>query len=283
MLLKNDYLIANFNDVIVRSYKLDSAPYYTFDPTAIEGWTDGVSAKRQEVARANGWGDFEERTLKNSRLTIFTGMAVARDAKELQSMRDDLFGVFDTEEYIPITVSNSSGSRTTYANIASSSKWVQVTDQFANWKIELYSPDPRLYGVEKVIQIQDGSEPGGIKYSLSYPIDYGNAPDIQPSFVANTGNTTAWPKFKVYGQLPSGFTIDNGLGQKITYKNAVTNSAPVLINTLDGTATQNNMDKSQFLSERNWWGIRPKSTMKPIFKPDQGTGWCDIIVSDTWI
>lgn len=287
MYLKDDFIVAKLGTVTMRSSKVSGmVNQFILDPEAVTGWTDGTNTRRSSVARPTSHGDFVETATASARLISFTGTAVASTAANLQVMRDQFIGVLSSGQYRDLSVETSSGIRYASVGIEGTPAWVQQTDTFASFRIELYAPDPRIYGASRTITVGAIDDIGGLIYPLSYPLVY--LPlgyDTPPAAtVKNHGNSEMWPIFKVTGDYPSGFTLFDNKGNQIIYSGDVSMSAPVIIDNAKGTATQSGADKSTLLTRRDWFSIKPGETIKPDYKPAQsGRGWCDIIVRDTWI
>lgn len=283
MILQYDHLFVTIENTIFRSSKTDFGQFI-FDPDALQGFFDGVGVKRNDTVRPNQWGDFSEPGLLGPRRLTLTGTAVATSPQQLLQMRDELMGLLIDGEYREISVQNSVDTRYISVTLEATPSWVQKLDTVAVWKLELYSPNPRMYGPERSVQITDGTINGGIDFPLSYPLNFGGPIKVQAVSLSNNGNTTSWPVFKVTGDFFAGFQITDGLNSFIKYDGMVTDTAPVLIDTGRGMALQNGVDKSTHISRRDWFGIPPKSSISPIFLPTQDAfGWCDIMYRDTWI
>jgi hypothetical protein len=283
MLLKEDNLIVTISNLIIYAKK-QTGSYFVFDPDAVQGFYDGVSPKRTEEHRPNQWGDFSEPSLLNGRLLTLTGAAIASSSQELHDMRDAFTSLLIDGKYIEIQIQNSSGSRYIKVTLGAQPAFVQKTDTAALWKLELYAPDPRIYGTLRRIQITDNTDDGGIDYPWDYPLDYGGTIVRQSTTIYNDGNTDSWPTFIITGDFNGGFTLGNNAGKLIKYDGIVTTSAPVIIDTAAGTAMQNGINKSISLSRRDWFSIPPQQSIQPLFSPTQNTfGWCDIVYRDTWI
>lgn len=283
MLLQNDFLTVKIGKLTFTS-NMGTKPYYTLDPDAVIGWTDGVNVRRDTTARPTGWGDFPERGYKSSRMITLTGLAVANTSAELHKMRDDFMGILNHGGYEEIQITNSYGSR--YASVAleGPNNWIQQLDNVATWKMDLYAPDPRLYGVQKTSQLTDSTMSGGVKLPIEYPIKFYTPPAAMAVVVENNGNADAWPKFVVTGDFFSGFEISNNNSKTVRFEGIVTMTAPVTIDMARGTAIQNGVDKSSQITKRDWFAIPPRSSLQPMFLPIQDAfGWCDILYRDTWI
>lgn len=283
MIIKEDDLIVTINSTIFRA-KPFAAPQFVFDPDALQGFLDGVDIKRNTTARPNQWGDFREKTLLSSRRMTMTGTAIATSPGQLLSMRDEFTGLLIDKEYTEISIQNSTGTRYVTVSLDNQPSFIQQTDKHAIWKIDLYAPDPRMYGPIRNVLLNDGTVSGGMDYPVDYPVNYGGSDIVQSFYLSHDGNTDAWPKFIVTGDFFTGFSITNNAGSTITYDGVVTMNAPVTIDTATGTAVQSGVDKSTMLSRREWFSIPPNTAIQPIFLPKQDTvGWCDIIYRDTWI
>jgi hypothetical protein len=284
MYLKNDKIIVTIKDTVFRSSRI--APYgqFVLDPVAMVGWTDGTAARRDATVRPVSNGDFSEPYTFSSRLISLSGTAVALNRAELQTMRDQLTGLFRAGEYVEMSVETSSDTRYATVGLEGAVSWTQQLDNVAVFKIDLYAPDPHIYGPMRVFQAGANVTLGGLQYRLSYPLDYNLAGENTIQTVKNNGNADAWPTFVVTGDYFSGFSVEDNLGKVITYAGMVTFSAPVIIDTAKGTATQNGVDKTTLVNRRDWFSIPAGATIQPTFTPIQnGSGWCDIMYRDTWI
>jgi hypothetical protein len=286
MYLKTDRIIVTLKGINFRSYRLGGTGEYVLDPTALTGWDDGVNVRRNATVRPVSNGDFKEPYTFSSRLIGISGTAIAASRGELQRMRDALAGILADGEYADISVETSDSTRYAVVGLEKSLEWTQQHDRVAVFRLELYAPDPHIYGSERTVTLGATNDVGGgLIYPISYPISYNpqGLLEFSPA-LRNTGNAFAWPKFKVTGDYYSGFTLTDGGDNKVTYSGMVSSAAPVEIDMGRGTAIQNGTDKTVLISERDWFGIPPGETIKPQFNPLQsGVGWCDIIIRDTFI
>ena len=287
MYLKDDRLVITIENTVFTSH-MTSNPQFNLDPIAIVGWDDGVGVKRSEVSRPNSWGDFAEKTLFGPRRVTLTGTAIARNSDELHGMRDTFTGLLNTGTYKEISLQNSRDKRFLKVSLEDSPSWVQKLDNVAVWKLDLYAPDPRLYGEVNRVQITPEEPFGGLDVSdsvpIAYPLDFGFVEEA--IVIKNNGNTDSWPIFEVVGNYDQGFTITDGRNRSVIYNGVVTLEAPVRIDMAAGTATQNGIDKTMNVSRRDWFPIAKNTSMVPTFQPKNtavGSGWCDIIYRDAWI
>jgi hypothetical protein len=286
MYLKTDRIIVTLKGQNFRSYRVGVGAEFVLDPTALTGWDDGTNVRRNATVRPVSNGDFVEPYTFSARLISLSGTAVATSRGELQRMRDALTGILADGEYAEIRVETSASVRYAVVGIENKVEWVQQLDNVALFRLELYAPDPHIYGPERVVTLGATSEAGGgLTYPLSYPLNY-NAQNLQSLTppLNNAGNAKAWPRIKVTGDYYSGFTITDGKDRKITFSGPVTRAAPVEIDMGKGTAIQSGIDKSTLLSQRDWFSLLPGEILRPEFQPAQSaSGWCDIIIRDTFI
>lgn len=295
MYLKKDRIIATLSksdgseSVVMRSFRLGSSKEFILDPTAVMGWTDGTAVRRDSTPRLNGHGDFGEKAKMGARLISFSGTAVASSISNLQQMRDDLVGLLANGEYGALSVETAAGTRYSTVGLEGTVSWVQQADLFATWKIDLYAPDPFIYGEWKTVQTGIvKAKRGGLGFVLSYPMNYNLIDPDTSQTIKNKGNALMWPVFKVVGDFGSGFTITDSKNSTVEYTGAVTTASPVYIDMSRGTAIQDKMDKSMLITQREWFSVAPGETIHPEFSPNtdndqNGSGWCDILYRDTWI
>lgn len=286
MYLKTDRIVASIKDVTFRSYRTGVGNEYILDPTALTGWDDGTNVRRDATVRPVSSGDFSEPSTFGSRVIGFSGTAIAQSRQELQTLRDMLTGVLTENEYSELSVETATSIRYATVGIEGKIEWIRQTDTTALFRIEFYAPDPYIYGYERTIHLNSTTYAGGgLVYPLSYALNYNVQNPVRDNLsVTNAGNVAAWPKFVVTGDYFSGFTITDGRFKRITFTGPVTYQSPVTIDTAKGTAMQDNTDRTAMLTERNWFSVSPEETLRPTFTPIQdASGWCDIIIRDTYI
>lgn len=285
MFLKNDKIVVTLKNVTMRSYKLAGvANQLVLDPTAIVGWTDGTTVRRDATPRATYHGDFREKATMSARVISLSGTAIAGSPSELQNLRDTLMGILADGGYTSISVSTSADTRYSTVGLEGTPSWTRFTDTSAVFKIDLYAPDPYLYGPEKIFPSGANAVQGGLAFPLAYPLDFSPIGASAADVVTNAGNVTSYPTFKVTGDYFSGFSLTDTLGNFVKFDGMVTYSSPVTISMGGGYALQNGIDKTTLVSRRDWFGIPPGEAIAPLFTPIQnGSGWCDIIYRDTWI
>lgn len=266
------------------SYRTGADAQFLLDETAVVGWNDGVDIKRNFTPRQMRSGDFQEIGHHAARYISLTGIAVTKTIPQLKQLRDEFTSAVPPKTYQPMSIQDSVGIRYSTVTLGGKTSWIQKTDTSATFKLDLYAPDPYLYGEVRQITLPGGNTGGGMSYPWDYPTDFGTPVSLQGQFIQNYGNQESWPTIVVTGDYVSGFTVTDNLGNYITYTGSVSMTSPVSIDTAAGWAVQNGSDRSTFLSRRDWFSIPSGQSIQPSFIPvDTVNGWCDIIYRDTWI
>lgn len=285
MIIKQDIRIVQIKTLKIYHNK-GTLPRYQFDPEAISGFDDTADIRRDTAPRPWTDGDFEEQGRFGSKVITLTGIAVARNPRELHDMRDRLAGVLAHGEYTNVAFSNASMTRYMRVGLGSSISWITVTDTWAKFKIDLYAPDPYQYGITKTTQITSaGTNGAGLNFPMTYGkgLSFGVITKKQNVTVKNLGNHRAWPTFTIRGDYSNGFKIRSGTST-VSYNGPSRHSAPVVVNMSRGIATVNGSDMSHLLEDREWISIAAGGSIQPIFTPTQeGDGWMDVTWRDTWV
>lgn len=297
MYLKYEDIAISLGSIRINSFQT-GAPQFVLDTEGISGLDDGPGTKRNNTPRPISWGDFSEPGYKSARLITITGTAVAPSPLALQSMRDDFMGELQHGKYeemkiqtgdlqgerFPVGNSINVISRYVNVGIEGTPRWTRQSDTIATFKLELYAPDPRIYGDKQIVMLTDSTVSGGLALPAAFPLDFDNPRSAQITAIYNRGNTDSWPTFVVTGDYYLGFEISNSRNSIVRFDGIVTGSSPVTIDMLAGTAIQDGVDKSNLLSRRDWFSIPSLASIQPTFTPVQDAwGKCDIIFRDTWI
>lgn len=155
------------------------------------------------------------------------------------------------------------------------------------WELSLYAPDPAWYGPPVVTQ----TSVRGAEYGLTWPLfapdgflDWGGTVDQQAS-LANPGSLDAWPTVTVQGNLPSGFSLSDGLtGVSLVYRGPVTIQTPVTIDFAAGTARAGGGWTTELITGRGFWPVPAGGYAAPALASLQagGTGTATVTIRPAW-
>ena len=162
MFLNNDKIIVTIKDTVFRSFNVPGMPQqFKLDVDAISGWNDGVSARRESTQKPMSDGDFPDNATLSARLFSITGVAVADDRAGLQQMRDAFVGLLSDGEYTTVSVETGAGVRYATAGLDSAPAWVHQHDTIATFKLDMFCPDPPIYGPQKTFSLSGNNPTDG--------------------------------------------------------------------------------------------------------------------------
>lgn len=282
--LHNDRYVVRIDNIVMETHPSGVPKYHLLDDMC-SGWWDGTGIKRNKISRASHWGDFRAETLRDARYMTWTGTAVASTSRELQAMRDEFTGTLATNQSTIMSVySDSTGTRFAEVFLEDKPKWTRMTDTAAAFQLELYAPNPRIYGEEKTISLLENDGFGGLQYRINYPLDYNTVTEPVAQSISNLGNTYAYPVIEVNGHFPAGFRITDGNNRWIIFPGAVSPASPLTIDTRTGVALQSGVDKSSIM-EIESFVVPPLEQISPKIYSFSATtgGTCIIRLRDTYI
>lgn len=282
--LHDDKYVVRLGKVVLESHPVAVPKYHLVDDMC-DGWWDSAGVKRNKIPRATHWGDFRTETMRDARYITWTGVATSSTKNELQAMRDDFTGILATEQSTIMTVySSSTGNRFSEVFLEDKPKWKRLTDTAAVFQIDLYAPNPRIYGEEKTISLLENDGFGGLQFRIDYPLDYNITKEPTAQFLSNLGNTYAYPVIQVSGNFPAGFKLTDGNNRWIVFPGAISPSSPLTIDTRTGTALQSGADRSSIM-EMQSFVVPPLEQISPKIYSLSNTsgGNCIISLRDTYI
>lgn len=282
--LHDDKYVVRIGDIVLESHPT-GVPKYQLVDDMCSGWWDSAGVKRNKISRATHWGDFRTETLRDARYITWTGVAVSSTKYELQAMRDEFTGVLATNQSAIMTVySDSTGNRYSEVFLEDKPKWTRMTDTTAGFQLELYAPNPRIYGEEKTVSILENDGFGGLQFRIDYPLNYNITAEPTSQVVSNMGNTYAYPTIEVSGHFPAGFKLTDGNNRWIVFPGAISPYSPLSIDTRTGIATQSGIDKSSIM-EMQSFVVPPLEQLSPKIYSLANTsgGNCIISLRDTYI
>lgn len=163
----------------------------------------------------------------------------------------------------------------------------QFEEHWFEWSFDLTCEDPRRYSTtqQKEIMLPATSSDGGMSFgddgdALVFPIDFGiTSPAQNACTLVNRGNSTAYPVLQAQGSLV-GVTI-TWSGHTLAFNNWA-GPAGVTFDSLTRTAKTEGLDRSQFLTSRDFPTIDPGGSVS-LAMVSAGSGWVTATVRDTWM
>ena len=283
--LKDDKYIVVIDDIVLETHPTGIPKFHLSDQMC-SGWWDSAGIKREKLSRASGWGDFRSEQFREARLITWTGTAVASSAVELQAMRDEFTGLLHSKNETQLRVySESTGNRYATVSLEDAPVWERLTDSAAIFQLKLYSPNPRIYGDLKEINlfIHDGY--GGIQFPIEYDLDFNETTAEATKFLVNGGNTNSYPTIEIQGEFPAGFKLTDGRGKWFTFSGTVTQASPVTIDSRTGRVTQKGISRSALVESTQNFVVGPLEQIQPRVQPISPTsyGYAKFSLRDTFI
>lgn len=240
-------------------------PRLILDDKGIEGLDSAPSVRREIADRAFSHGAFPEVGHYGPRYVTFSGYALTDTPGQLNGLRDARRAALDPTQPGQLGIGQSSRRQRSVTYYGGELTWDRQTDTRARWQVELYCPDPRLYGPEKTGELySDDVDRSGLNMGagLTYPLIYNSTITAKESTVLdNEGNAEAYPVFTFKGAT-NGLSI-SALGRTLTYSGMTAPDSELVINTFTGEVRYGLSDRSYLLTSRQWITIPPHSALTP--------------------
>lgn len=260
----------------------------------VSGWWATPDAKWDLTERSSSDGAFpidEADIVYSARVVTLELFAEGGERANVNAAKERLLAAAHHECTLRIVDGESDTYVTGYATVEDAGGTVDGRRETMTLTLEC--PDPRRYGTASETVVLDPSQTsltGGLSYGedstgLAYPLTYGEVEGSgNIATVANGGTSTAYPTIVVYGTFDDGFKVSMSTGGKsyaVEYGNAVT-GAPVVLDYGTRTASVGGLDRSRYLTTREFVGI-PAGESANLGLYGVGTGWAEATVRDAYV
>lgn len=255
--------------------------------TDLQGWDGGTGVEAADVQRKIGHGMLSYPARRTGRTLTLKGTIIAKGLPIRELASRFTSSLLWDGELGALSVESDNGILTCEVRIDGDPKIEHLGDTAFNFELPLLAPEPWLYGPAVATQIFPAGTSVGLRFNLFAPdpkgvISFGSQAS-QSAAIAHEGNVTAHPTYIIRGEWSSGFRITNG-DRVIEYPYSVITPSPVTIDCTRGTVTINGADHTADLTRRDWHSIPAKSGFAPTIEAlAPATGWCDVIVRDTYL
>lgn len=292
------YAELSYNDTTIHLYgtRHSNCTYVTDE--GIEGWYSTPDSKWDLTERSYEDGAFsldESYLVYSARtVTMYVGIVESSREKVLERM-NEVNGCAHHVTKLRVVDDWSDTYVTGYATVESEATWDQTHNQM---EVTLECPDPRRYASEGTDGYHEcvitpsslgvsgglyyGEDAAGLVYDLSYGEENGETGQI--GTIVNGGSSYAYPVVTVQGSFDDGFTIKmttGGTTYVVTYS-ATLSGGSVELDYRTRLATQNDTDRSRYLTERGFSGIEPGESATFSMQA-LGDGSATVVVQDTYI
>ncbi|MET0716415.1 MAG: hypothetical protein ABWY57_16030 [Mycetocola sp.] len=206
----------------------------------LEGWEDGVDARRDAIPRPRGHGDFDLPSYLAPRDISLTGFCVARNIRELAWMRSRLMGLLaEGSATISVDYQGLTTSATVRRGLTRPSFDSVGGELVGTFALSFWAPDPRRYG----------------QVNLA-------GPEVTSVAAYHYGNFAALPIIEVHGYNASGgYTIFGPNGKKFIVTQGLFGNDVHRIDMRTGKLTKNGVLQIGAVSRADLWTVPPGVTV----------------------
>lgn len=254
--------------------------------TKLDGWYEGTDTRTEKVERL-GDGIFPVSLLRGGRPLTLAASERFRTRAECVARARQVSAVFRSGEagHGTVTVADPDLGTMTAELVALDGRPKVVHDErsfLVEWELPLMAADPHLYGTEQAGQIHTVGAGVGLVFPF-FDDDNGVTTGVlefgatrqRPLTLTNYGNATAYPRFEVIGDFPTGFRITMN-GCRVEYIAESFSRQPVTVD-MSGSVTVGGSDRTYNLSAREWVGIDPGRSASPELEPlGLGEGYANV-------
>lgn len=254
----------------------------------IPGWFGGVGVKGENTERAFGHGLFPEPNTRTGRALTMKGTLQFADERGRSLGDRFVSGLMGDGEFGDLTVEQDELTLSSTVKLDGEVRHAYAgtpTTPAIRFEVPLIAPDPFVYGPQRITQLF----PAGFGEGLRFPLfaqgflDFGNVAASSKVVVRNAGNAEAHPVVTVRGNFPSGFRLTDGR-RVVEYADPVFDTSPAVVDMGAGAVYVNGTDRTHRCTRREWFVIPARGAIQPrITSLQQGDGWADVAVRDTYI
>lgn len=257
---------------------------------SLEGWFGGVSIRLRGGEPRLGDGDFPGRINRSGRTLTLSGWSEFATVEDMRSASRLISGLFAPEDHVEGATLGRlrvqlDRDLTAAVRLDGTLKVVEsAAGMTVDWEIPLYAPDPHLYGPNQRTPItMSGSNSLGLFWPLFAPdgvLDFDG--DGTTLMLTNSGNAPAYPRITIEGDYPGGFAIILG-GRSVQFQAPTYRQSPVVVD-MRGFVTVRGVDRSSYLTVREWTAVPPHGSLPIDFVPLKGgTGLVTATIQDTYL
>lgn len=230
---------------------------YTIASDGLTGWlAGGVSMRRDVADRPTSHGQFGAPGYLSGRMISLTGMVNAESAFDFERRLSALSALLADGGEGQMVVQGAETTRATVARWDEPEIRVLVYGRIAEYKLRLWSHDPRRYGET---------------------VTFSSGPVFQ------RGNFAASPVLTVTGNMPAGYSINGPDGRVFTVTAGLSAGSTDVIDMRTGWVKRNGTDLDAATSRADTWTIAPGKQVTHTLVPVSGSGQLVTKITDTYV
>lgn len=207
---------------------------YDIAPDGLRGWFEGVDVRSERYPRPSSHGFFPGEVLRGGRTITLRGKIHSRGSADQEHALARLTGLLGDGQIGRFTVQTPSGS--TWADVQLDDVpevTMQVYGQTAEYRLQLWAPDPIRYGEKHAFA--SGAE------------------------VHHRGNARSFPVVKVVGPRPA-YTISAG-GKSFSVSQALTAGQAHEVHLKTGAVYRNGVRQMNVVAAATRWSVAPGQSL----------------------
>lgn len=233
---------------------------FSIGPRGLSGWFESTAGRGAGGGeRPAAHGAFDVPILRAPRAITISGNILARTQTELESMQDQIVGIFADGQAGALEVQTDSGTKSAAVRVVSA-KAPEIDERTASFIVQLTAADPRRYGDTR---------------------SKGPATSVNPT---HKGRAIAAPRIRVTGTMPSGYRINGPGGRAYVVTQALAPGQTHEIDMETGFLFRNGVWQESGTSRAETWGVPPGVAVTPMtLVPVSGSGLMTVFTKDTWM
>lgn len=244
----------------------------------VKGWLDGAAVRNTWTPRL-GDGSFPSTLHREGREMTLIGHHICSSQNEMLTVARALSGAFPSgkEGAGTLRVIDAYGDLTALDLGLDGQVMVEhdMVKHWLRWQIPIRSQHSELYGQPEYATAEVAGSGAGLVWPLfnnaGQTLDWGYS-NTSTATVRNTGNSVAYPRVTVTGDMRSGFVVtlsgdhaDSG-SWRVAWQMDTRPYSPVVVD-FAGSVTVNGVDQSWALTEAGWGGVRPGGQVSVNIEP----------------
>lgn len=255
--------------------------------TKEEGWASAPPLRLALVDRPERDGAFDAPAYRSPRVITLEGTAVAPDRIRKEQAKDRLAAVLaDGTGLRPLVVTEPHLTRWALVRLSAETKIVDRKAGAFDFSLQLTAPDPLRYSAELRRQVCGLLRPGGgLRFPLSFPLDFGEGSFGGRLLPANTGTAPTWPRWRITGPCRDPVIANLRTGEELAFALTLRTGETLEVDTdartvlLRGLASR----RSALLPASRWFPLPPGTTPIVFRAAEFADGTLTVEWREAWI
>jgi hypothetical protein len=227
--------------------------------TKEEGWASSPNVRLTLTDRPERDGAFDAPSYRSPRVITLEGTAVAPDRISKERAKDRFAAVLnDGSQLLPLVVTEPHVVRRAMVRLSSESKVMDMKAGAFEFSVQVTAPDPLRYSAElRTATCPLPSSAGGVKFPLSFPLDFGPGSSGGRLSLDNAGTVATWPTWRISGPCADPVIVNTQTGEELAFQIRLAAGEVLVVDTdartvlLQGLASR----RSAMLPHSRWFPL----------------------------